>query len=191
MNKPKVFMTSDLHLCHDREFLYKPRGFNTIWEMNETIVNNWNSIVNMGDQIYVLGDLMLNDNDTGIKLIKQLKGDIHIIRGNHDTDTRMQLYNDCYNIVEITEGQFFKYDKYHFYLSHYPCIVSNYDADKPLKARTISLCGHSHTKDKFQDIDKGLIFHVELDTNNCYPWLLDDIIEDIKNKIKEKGYNNE
>ena len=184
MNKPKVFMTSDLHLCHDREFLYKPRGFNTIWEMNETIVNNWNSIVNMGDQIYVLGDLMLNDNDTGIKLIKQLKGDIHIIRGNHDTDTRMQLYNDCYNIVEITEGQFFKYDKYHFYLSHYPCIVSNYDADKPLKARTISLCGHSHTKDKFQDIDKGLIFHVELDTNNCYPWLLDDIIEDIKNKLQ-------
>ena len=185
MNKPKVFMTSDLHFCHDREFLYKPRGFDTIWEMNEAIVNNWNSVVDMGDQIYVLGDLMLNDNDTGIKLIKQLKGDIHIVRGNHDTDTRMQLYNDCYNVVEITEGQFLKYGKYHFYLSHYPCLTSNMDMDKPLKARTVSLCGHSHTKNKFKDMDKGLIFHVELDTNNCHLWLLDDIIKELKNYKKE------
>ena len=34
------------------------------------------------------------------------------------------------------------------------------------------------------NMDKGLIFHCEMDTNNCCPWLLDDIIEDIKNYMK-------
>jgi hypothetical protein len=29
-------------------------------------------------------------------------------------------------------------------------------------------------------MDKGLIFHVELDTNNNKPWLLDDIIKELK-----------
>ena len=184
MNKPKVFMTSDLHFCHDREFLYKPRGFDTIWEMNETIVNNWNNVVNMGDQIFVLGDLMLNDNDTGMKLIKQLKGDIHVVRGNHDTDTRMQLYNDCYNIVEITEGQFLKYGKYHFYLNHFPTYTSNLEKDSSLKHHLINLFGHTHQKSKFYN-DIPFMYNVGLDAHNNNLVLIDDIIQDIKDKIKE------
>jgi calcineurin-like phosphoesterase family protein len=123
---------------------------------------------------------MLNDNEEGCNCIRRLNGKIHIIRGNHCTDTRIELYKTCENVVEMCEGKFLRYGKYHFYLSHYPCLTSNNDDDKPLKARTISLCGHSHTRDKFQDMDKGLIFHVELDTNNNKPWLLDDIIKELK-----------
>lgn len=182
----KIYLTSDLHLMHQRPFLYEPRGFSSVYEMNDAIVNNWNSIINMEDHVYVLGDLMLNDNEGGLRLLKQLKGHIHIVRGNHDSNSRMGLYSTCYNVVEITEGQFLNYKNYHFYLSHYPCICSNWDYDKPLKARCISLCGHSHVKDPFADWDKGLIYHVELDTNNCYPWLIDNIIENIKEKINEK-----
>ena len=76
-----------------------------------------------------------------------------------------------------------KYNGYNFYLSHYPALTSNYDYDKPLKRKVISLCGHTHTKDPFADVDKGLIFHCELDTNDCYPWCLDDIITKIKERI--------
>lgn len=137
------------------------------------------------DEIYHLGDIMLGDNEYGISCLKQLKGNIHIIRGNHCTDTRMALYDKCYNVVEITEGQFFKYGKYHFYLSHYPCLTGNMDMDKPLKARMISIAGHSHTKDPFSDFDKGVIFHCELDTNNNTPWLIDDIIKLIKERIEK------
>lgn len=180
----RIFVTSDTHFCHSREFLWQPRGFQNEWEMNETIIKNWNAIVNPEDDIYHLGDVMLNNNDEGIKCLKSLKGQIHIIRGNHDSDVRMELYKQCYNVVEVCEGKFLNYNKYHFYLSHYPCIVSNYDADKPLKARTISLCGHSHTSDKWQDFNKGLIYHCELDAHNNTPVLIDDIIEDIKNKLQ-------
>lgn len=178
-----IYFTSDLHLGHQRDFLYEPRGFNNIYDHDAAIVANWNRVVGPDDDVYCLGDCMLNDNENGIKLLKQLKGKIHLVRGNHDTDSRMQLYSQCYNVVEITEGQFFKYKDYHFFLSHYPCIVSNYDADKPLKKRTVSLCGHSHTQDKFQDFDKGLIYHVELDAHNNTPVSIETILEDIKNKL--------
>jgi len=73
-----------------------------------------------------------------------------------------------------------KINGYHFYLSHYPTITSNYDDDKPLNRRVISLCGHSHTNNRFQDMDKGLIYHVELDAHNNYPVDVETIIKDIK-----------
>lgn len=181
-----IYFTSDLHLFHDKDFLYAPRGFQNIYEHNEAIIQNWNNIITPEDDVYVLGDLMLNNNDGGIAAIKQLKGKIHIVRGNHDSDSRIKLYSQCYNVVEITEGQFFKYGKYHFFLSHYPCIVSNYDADKPLERRMISLCGHSHTPDKFQDMDKGLIYHVELEAHDLKPISIEEIINDIKEYIGQK-----
>ena len=182
----KVFVTSDPHFCHQMEFIWGPRGFKNQYEMNEAIIENWNSVVDMEDDVYCLGDIMLNDNDLGIKCLKSLKGKIHIIRGNHCTNARVELYKQCHNVVDINEGQFLQYKKYHFYLSHYPCLTANHDDDKPLKTRIISLCGHVHTQDPFYDWDKGLIFHVEMDTNNCTPWNLDDIIEKIIAKESNK-----
>ena len=64
LNKtPKIFITSDLHFCHDRAFVYEPRGFSNIKEMNQAIVERWNSTVQPEDIVYVLGDIMLNNND--------------------------------------------------------------------------------------------------------------------------------
>ena len=178
-----VWMTSDLHLYHNRDFIWRPRGFNSVEEMNSAIVKNWNEVVKADDDIYVLGDLMLNDNNNALRLIKQLKGNIHIIRGNHDTEERMRLYADCHNIVEISEGKFLRIGKYHFYLSHYPCITDNFDIDKPLYTRIINLCGHTHCVNPFSDANKGLIYHVELDAHNMYPVEINKIIDDIKNYI--------
>lgn len=180
-----VWFTSDLHLGHNKSFLYEPRGFKNIQEHDKAIIENWNKMIHPDDKVYVLGDLMLNDNEAGIEKIKQLKGQIYVVRGNHDSEVRVNLYNNCDNIIKVTEGQFLRYGKYHFYLSHYPTLCSNFDGDKPLKARMVSLCGHSHSQNAFEDWDKGLIYHVELDAHNNFPVSIDSIIKDIKNKIKE------
>ena len=179
----KTWFTSDLHLGHDREFIWKPRGFNSVYEMNETIIKNWNSVVNPKDDVYVLGDLMLGDNENGRKLLCKLKGNLHIILGNHDSDVRQEIYDNLYNVVEITYVTIVKYNNYKFYLSHYPTITSSYDENKPLKAKVINLCGHTHTEDKFKDWDKGLIYHVELDAHNNELVNINRIINDIKEKI--------
>jgi calcineurin-like phosphoesterase family protein len=49
----------------------------------------------------------------------------------------------------------------------------------------INLCGHTHTTDRWSDFDKGLIYHVDVDAHDMKPTLLDDIIEEIKEKVNE------
>lgn len=178
----KIWITSDWHFGHDRDFIWEPRGFKSVWEMNKEIISRYNEVVSSDDDIYVLGDLMLGNNEIGLNYIKELKGNLHVIRGNHDTDTRMDLYNNCYNIVEISEGQFMRYKNYHFYLSHYPCVTDNFDSHKPLETRMINLCGHTHTNNPLFHvlIGRALIYHCEVDAHNNYPVLLDDILQDLK-----------
>lgn len=178
----KIFVTSDTHFCHNREFLYGPRGFSTVADMNKAIVSNWNKIVDMEDTVYLLGDVMLNDNDLGTRLLKNLKGKIHIILGNHDTAQRIEIYNKCYNVKNVSYAEKLDYNGYHFFLSHYPTLTSNFDYNKPLKSRVISLCGHTHTNDKFADWGEAPIYHCELDAHNCIPVCIDQIISDIISK---------
>ena len=52
----EIYLTSDLHLGHDKDFIYKPRGFNSVDEANESIISNWNSIINEDDLVYVMED---------------------------------------------------------------------------------------------------------------------------------------
>ena len=71
----QIYVTSDLHFGHDREFIWKARGYNSVDEMNEDYVHKWNITVDNDDDVYVLGDLMLGDK-SNIEFIKRLKGRI-------------------------------------------------------------------------------------------------------------------
>lgn len=179
----KTFIVSDTHFGHDKDFIYGARGFDNVTQHDNAIIKNWNEIISVDDEVYHLGDVMLGPYNYGISCLERLNGNIHIIRGNHDTETRMDLYEKSWNVVEVTEGKFLRYGKYHFYLCHYPVFCSNFDIDKPLKHRMINLCGHTHTTDPFCDFDKALIFHCELDGHNMTPWNIDEIIFAIKQKL--------
>ena len=87
-----IYLTSDWHFCHDQPFIYEPRGFKNIDEMNEAIIAKHNSIVSPEDDVIVLGDLMLNDTEKGIECVNRLNGNLHIVYGNHDTPKRIQEY---------------------------------------------------------------------------------------------------
>ena len=181
----KIWITSDWHFNHDREFIWHARGFDCIETMNETIVERHNAVVAPDDDVYVLGDLCLGGAVPGItaknqELIERMNGRLHIILGNHDTPARAEMYRMCKNVVSVLYADVLHYRGYHFYMSHFPTLTANLDEDKTLKARIINLCGHKHATDKFIDFDKGLIYHVEVDSHNCYPENIDNIIEDIK-----------
>lgn len=175
-----IYLTSDTHFCHDKEFIYGPRGFSSAEEMSETIVKNWNSVVKPEDTVYHLGDVMLNDNDKGMEFLKRLNGNIYILAGNHDTPARIQRYYEAKNVVETGKySDILKYKGYTFYLSHYPTVTGNYDdSQKSLKRLVINLYGHTHQKEKFYN-DNPLMYCVCQDAHNCYPVNLDKIIEEI------------
>ena len=180
----KIWLTSDLHFCHDRAFLWQPRGFPDVKTHNEQIVSNWNSVVAPEDIVYVLGDIMLNDNQEGMNCLSQLNGSIKIIRGNHDTDVRWGLYSTLPNVETIGWSTMIKYQKYNFYLSHFPVLTSNLEKSPHLREHILNLYGHTHQKDNFYQ-DNFNMFHVGLDSHNCCPILLDNILSQIQEKFNK------
>lgn len=179
----KIWLSSDLHFCHNREFVWGPRGFTSVEAHNEIIVQNFNDLVKPEDDVYILGDLMLNDNQAGFELLNQLNGKLHLVRGNHDTDTRWNLYRQLPNVVEMDNVIRLKYNGYHFYLSHYPTLTANLEKES-LKVIEINLYGHTHQSTNFY-MDMPFMYHVGLDSHQNSPVLLDDIIEHCKNKVIE------
>jgi len=182
MPDTKIWVTSDWHFGHDREFIWKARGFNSVDDMNETIVRNHNALVGPEDDVYVLGDLMLGAA-ANIEYIKRMNGKLHIVRGNHDTDSRWLMYSALPNVVEMDNAIYLKYNKHHFYLSHYISLTGNLEKES-LKQMTLNLFGHTHQKTNFY-MDMPYLYHIGVDSHDCKPVLLDDIIEEMYAKVKE------
>ena len=179
-----VYFTSDFHFGHDREFIWKVRGYENLEAMEQDYIKKYNSIVNQDDDVYILGDLMLGPNsERTLELIRQLNGKLHLVRGNHDTDTRWKRYEELPNVVSMTEGQFLKYGKYHFYLSHFPCMTGNLEKES-LKQMTLNLYGHTHQKSNFYN-DIPYMYHVGVDSHDGYPVAADTIIKEMYEKMEE------
>ena len=51
------------------------------------------------------------------------------------------------------------------------------------KACVVNLCGHTHTRDRFADADKGWIYHCELDAHDMRPVTIDEILADIDRRF--------
>lgn len=180
----KIYFSSDLHFGHDKDFLYEPRGFKSIEENDEVILNNFNQIITDEDDLYILGDLMLNDNESGMQKLSALKGKIHIILGNHDTASRVELYKTLPNVVEITYATIIKYKKLHIYLSHYPTFCNNLDYDKPFHQTLVNFYGHTHQQTNFFD-NNPYMYHVGVDSHSCCPIDIDTALEECRKQKTE------
>ncbi len=178
-----IWFTSDWHFGHDREFIWKPRGFSSVEEHDNTIIAKHNGLIFDDDDVYVLGDLMLGNNEYGLNCIKQLKGKLHIIRGNHDTDSRIALYSQLPQVVEICDAKYLRHGKFHFFLCHYPTMTGNLEKES-LTQMTCNLFGHTHQKSKFYN-DVPYMYHVGIDGHDGWPVLINEVIADMKHKVEE------
>ena len=187
-----IWFTSDLHMMHNKGFLYEPRGFTNEKDMCEAIVENWNKVVKENDIVYDLGDIALSDVQTAIKYIKKLNGKHFLIRGNHDTDNKIDLitHTCCDKFYDVCWADLIKYDKYRFYLSHYPTLTCNYD-DKKFSQHVINLHGHTHQQVNWLHADNPFMYHVGLDSHNCTPVHIDEVIMDIRNRWNAQGQLHE
>ena len=183
-----IWITSDTHFGHDKDFIWKARGYCSIQEHDEDLIKKWNERIKPDDIVYHLGDVIMGEAEHGLECLKKLNGEIHILRGNHDTNARWALYASLPNVVLEGYATKIKYNKWNFYLSHYPTITSNNDEDKPIKQRILNLYGHTHQIDNFYN-DSNYLYHVAVDSHSNCPILLDEIITEIitrENKKKEE-----
>jgi calcineurin-like phosphoesterase family protein len=80
-----TFFTSDHHFGHKNILEYEKdaRPFETVEEMNEVLIDRWNSVVRSQDIVYHLGDFAFGKEN--IKIAERLHGKKRLIMGNHDT----------------------------------------------------------------------------------------------------------
>lgn len=180
--KTRVWVTSDLHLGHDKPFIWQARGFNSVQEMNQIIIKNLQEVITEPtDELYICGDVTLGEIDR--ELLQQIPGHIHIILGNHDTDTREQVYKDLGWSVSL--GERIKYSEstkqqMSFLLTHYPTLTAN-PGDKPNQC-VVNISGHTHSPQKWKP-EYPFIYNAACDANNCRPVELSTIVNFMKEKI--------
>lgn len=186
----EIFFTSDTHFCHNQGFLYEPRGFSSIEEHDEAIVENWNKVVKPNDIVYHLGDTMLNDNEKGIEYFKRLNGQIFLIFGNHETEARKNLlFSECRD--KMLGGWYayqIKYGKFSLYLSHYPTLTANFSSGKHFSRNVINLHGHVHSRTPWINLLNPFMYDVGMDAHKCTPVHIDEVMFDIRQRWKEIGH---
>lgn len=155
------YYISDLHIGHKNVLScegssnFDGRSFKTFDEMNRAILNNWNSVINNGDHVYILGDTLWKENDEAIALISQFKGNLHAIKGNHCQfkDARYRrLFVEICDYKEVSDNINGK--NYNVVLFHYPIMFwnkmrqVNNDGSTKYKGYNILLYGHTHNSNE-------------------------------------------
>lgn len=82
----KVWFTSDLHFWHKNICKYCNRPYESLDEMHQAIIANWNSVVQDSDTVFLLGDMGFCGIEKLRELLSQLYGNIVLVQGNHDSD---------------------------------------------------------------------------------------------------------
>lgn len=176
----KTFFTSDLHLNHSKIIKYVNRPFENVEEMNETIIERWNSKIKNNDLAYHLGDLgFFKKYDDYEKIVKRLNGKIVNIKGNHDN---YKIIKPIPLKVELMPTYLeIKIDGIDVTMCHYALRTWQ----KKHYGSSIHICGHTHATDKELNKDftgLGKILDVGVDGNNFYPYEWNEILEIMKNK---------
>lgn len=134
--KKDIWVTSDTHFNHENIIKYCNRPFGSVEEMNETLIENWNSVVKPGDKVYHLGDVFMGDKEGFKKLWPRLNGQKRLIVGNYD------------DIKFLSCGSFFKkvgmwrmFPEYQCVLTHVPLRLNPESVDHKYN---YNLHGHLH-----------------------------------------------
>lgn len=97
-----TFLISDTHFSHNGvvKFLCddgsKLRPWDNVEDMDEAMVDNWNTVVRPQDKVYHLGDVVINRK--ALKILSRLNGTKVLIKGNHDI-FRLEEYTPYFKDV--------------------------------------------------------------------------------------------
>jgi len=167
--------TSDYHFSHANIIKYCDRPFESVEEMNETIIKRHNERVKPEDTVFFLGDFIFKGgNEGGVEKYrifeKRLNGKYIFIKGNHDRNnslrtiiTKMYIYFGAKDICMIHRPE---------------------DADPKVP---INLCGHVHEKWKIRRLNENsIIVNLSVDVWKFYPVSFDEIMARVSEFIRQE-----
>lgn len=139
-----LFVTSDTHFNHNKEFVYKARGYDNPTVMTDDMINIINSTVGENGYLLHLGDFCLNTNiDEYFNILSRLKiKELWMVSGNHNNPHNKIISKELYGHYTIKNlGDYFtfRYGKKEFICFHFPILVWD-----NMHNGSMHLCGHSH-----------------------------------------------
>jgi len=171
------FFTGDQHFWHDKIIEYCKRPFDSLKEMHNKIIGLHNALVTDDDTVWHIGDFAMAgpEKESVVRAVfNKLKGQHHLIVGNHDEIKPLNYVN--MGFVSVHSAMWFERQGINFYLIHDPAsytVVSNFP-------NAVLLCGHIHTLFKHLLPAKKII-NVGVDAWDFKPVSMDEIISLLKN----------
>ena len=112
---------ADMHFDSADIIAYDARPFDSIEEMNATLIANWNRVVGDDDLTWILGDFCAGDGARWREILSQLKGKKSLILGNHDEPDAVDAVRDLFE--DVAEYRESADDGTKVILCHYPIIA--------------------------------------------------------------------
>lgn len=195
-----IWLSSDHHIFHTNVIKFCGRSYNSVEEMNEALVLNWNSVVKPEDTVYCLGDFSMAARPVET-FTPRLMGKKFLVPGNHDfchsyhkksrnPDNQkkwIRFYEDHGWSVLPEQTTLDIPGLATFNLCHHPYSDDNsspneagyqdkYAKWRPVDDGRILLCGHIHEKWKTKRSSKGtLMINVGVDVWGMAPVSIDEI----------------
>lgn len=159
----KTWFTSDTHFGHKNILAYEKeyRPFDTLNEMHQRLIDNWNSVVNKKDNIYHLGDFCFGSKN--IEIADRLNGRKILIMGNHDiypAEEYLKYFHRVYGAL--------------FYKG---CLLTHIPVHPDHSRALINIHGHLHSKVTVRD-DKSndaLYVNVSVEQTNLTPITFEEV----------------
>lgn len=201
----KIWFISDLHISHKAILFYSKERIEKMGLKDNTDLENHDKwIVDMilsqtkrGDELYVLGDFILSNQISALKILHQIKKNglkLHLIVGNHDKATH-RMFNmfesiDLIKVATFSKKRFpfIEENEFQVVMCHYPM------KSWPHKCQgAMHLYGHIHNNAPWADGPTDLMLNVGLDNpqSNFKLWSLEEVYAYYKSKLnglKPKEY---
>lgn len=180
-----VFITADLHLGH--AFVAKLRGFDSVDDHDQWVIDSINRKVARSDDLWILGDLSLQKVARYRDRLAEIRGRKRVVLGNHDTAHPMNRgwFNQSMQLAKEVEwvgtDATIRHAGVKFRLSHFPTFGDHTELDRFAQWRPritddeVLLHGHTHSAYVYSPA--GL--HCGLDAHGA-PVRLDDLLFEAK-----------
>lgn len=146
----KIFVTANQQFGRVNAIKKYDRPFSSLEEMNESLIESWNSIVSKEDRVYVLGNFAW-DPETAEAVVSALNGNIIVLPG--EFDKAMEEIDGIHDTLSNVE--YAPFDVEHIYeigasISYWPLL------EWPLKSKgipsVIGYPGNSHMTDHKRNV---------------------------------------
>lgn len=172
MSVADKFFISDTHFFHANIIKFlgddgkRIRNFDTIEDMHEYMIKQWNSVVKDGDYVYHLGDVTFKYDGDFNNLMHRLKGKKRLIIGNHDKIWNPALITN-FEKAMLWHG----FKEWNFTAVHMPL---------PLQGlRDGAYCVHGHVHQN--SLNNPNYINVSVEVRNYTPVNIEEIAQEIKN----------